>query len=155
MISKEIISDIAENYINNSAYYLVDVKISQDNHILVEIDNFDGVSIDYCKELSRHIESQLDRDKEDFELEISSAGLTSPFKVIKQYEKNIGNEVEVLTTSGKKRQGVLKSFDSDKIILTEEIKIIPEGGKRKKMIQKDAEILFEDIKSTKYIFKFK
>lgn len=155
MISKDIIAHIIEEYTKDTTYYLVDAKISMDNRILVEIDNFDGVSIGFCKDLSKHIESKLDRDVEDFELEVSSAGLTSPFKVLKQYEKNIGNEVEVLTTSGIKKRGILKDFDTEKITLTEEKKIIPEGGKRKKTIQEDTEILFDKIKSTTYIFKFK
>ena len=83
MILKEAINQVVEAYLDSSDYYLVDVKVSADNSISVEIDSFDGVSIDFCIELSRHIESQFDREVEDYELQVSSAGLTEPFKVVK------------------------------------------------------------------------
>ena len=86
---------------------MVDVTVSTSNHIVVEIDTQNGVNIDFCAELSRHIESQLDREVEDYELEVGSAGLTAPFKVIEQYHKNKGNEVDVLTKEGKKITGIL------------------------------------------------
>lgn len=155
MIFKEQIVSAIESYIADTDYYLVDVKVSADNRISVEIDHFEGVSIDYCVELSKAIESKLDRDNEDFELEVSSAGLTEPFKVLKQYEKNIGNEVEVLTRDGKKLLGVLKSFDNERIILEQEKMIKPEGSKRKTLITEETNISFDNIKSTKYIIRFK
>ena len=84
MINKETIKQLVNDKIAHSDYFLVDVTVSTSNHIVVEIDNQDGVNIDFCAELSRHIESQLDREVEDYELEVGSAGLTAPFKVIEQ-----------------------------------------------------------------------
>ena len=115
MILKDTVKQIVESFLSNKDYYLVDIIVTKDNRISVEIDHFEGVSIDFCIELSKEIESRLDRETEDYELEVSSAGLTEPFKVLKQYEKNIGNEVEVLTKAGIKMTGVLKSSDSEKI----------------------------------------
>ena len=155
MILKDTVKQIVESFLSNKDYYLVDIIISKDNRISVEIDHFEGVSIDFCIELSKEIESGLDRETEDYELEVSSAGLTEPFKVLKQYEKNIGNEVEVLTKAGIKMTGVLKSSDSEKITLQLEKQIKPEGAKRKITVSEDTEIPFENIKSTKYIIRFK
>lgn len=155
MILKDTVKQIVESYLADKGYYLVDIIVSNDNRISVEIDHFEGVSIDFCIELTREIESKLDRDIEDYELEVSSAGLTQPFKVLKQYEKNVGNEVEVLTKDGKKTAGILKSFDSGKIILQIEKQVKPEGAKRKVTINEDLELPFENIKTTKYIIRFK
>lgn len=155
MISKEAVKQIVEDYIDGSDYFLVDVNVAAGNHITVEIDNFDGVSIDYCIALNRHIESQLDRDVEDYELEVSSAGLTSPFKVLKQYEKNIGNEVEILTKDGRKITGVLKEATENAFTVEIEKQVKPEGAKRKITVAQDIVFSYNEVKTTKYIFRFK
>ena len=155
MIYKDTVIQLVESFLLNTEYYLVDVKVSNSNNILVEIDSFEGVSIDFCVDLNRHIEANLDREKEDYELQVSSAGLTEPFKVLKQYEKNIGNEVEVNTRDNKKLVGILKSFDSEKITLEQEKQVKPEGAKRKITVQEEITILFENIKTTKHIIRFK
>jgi len=97
MISKDSIYQAVEQFIVDTDYFLVDIKVTPDNRVMVEIDSFEGVKIDFCAELNRHIESQIDREIEDYDLEVGSAGLTEPFKVQKQYEKNLGNEVETLS----------------------------------------------------------
>ncbi len=155
MLDKSIVSQIVESYIRESEHYLVDLKVNQDNRIQVEIDSFNGVSLDDCVALNRFLESKLDREVEDFELEVSSAGLSSPFKVLKQYEKNIGKEVEVLTTEGKKLAGVLSSVSTDAVVLTVEKAIKEEGAKRKKTIQEEITLSFKNIKTTKLIIRFK
>ena len=155
MISKDTVKQIVESYITAKGYYLVDINVTKDNHISVEIDHFEGVSIDFCVELTREIESGIDRETEDYELQVSSAGLTEPFKVLKQYQKNIGNEVEVLTKEGKKITGVLTAADAEKITLQIEKQIKPEGAKRKVTLCEDLEIPYENIKTTKYIIRFK
>lgn len=155
MISKDTVKQIVESYITAKGYYLVDINVTKDNHISVEIDHFEGVSIDFCVELTREIESGIDRETEDYELQVSSAGLTEPFKVLKQYQKNTGNEVEVLTKEGKKITGVLTAADAEKITLQIEKQIKPEGAKRKVTLSEDLEIPYENIKTTKYIIRFK
>ncbi len=155
MMQVDDIRDVIEHYINDKNYYIVDLSISSSNNIVVEIDHFDGVSLDFCVELTREIESKFDREVEDYELEVSSAGLTSPFKTIKQYEKNIGNEVEVITKDGKKIEGILTQFDDDKITIEKEVMIKPEGAKRKVKMKESENIFFENIKTTKYIIRFK
>lgn len=155
MISEQTVNQIIEEWISESDLYLVSVKIAPSNRILVEIDSFDGVSIENCVELTRHIESKLDREVEDYELEVASAGLTEPFKVKKQYEKNIGNEIEVLTIDGKKQSGILKEVNDDNFVLEIEKKEKPEGSKRKITVIENLTFPYTEIKTAKYIFRFK
>ncbi|MBN2767096.1 MAG: ribosome assembly cofactor RimP [Paludibacteraceae bacterium] len=155
MILKDTVNQIIESHLASTDHYLVDLKISNDNRIQVEVDSFEGVAIDFCVDLSKHIESQLDREAEDFELEVSSAGLTEPFKVLKQYEKNIGNEVEVLTLKGQKHNGILSAASPESFSIDIEKSIKPEGAKRKTTITETLVFNYQDIKHTKYIIRFK
>lgn len=136
--------------------FLVDVAISADNHIVVEIDSHEGsVSIDHCVAITRAVEQAFDRDKEDYELEVGSAGLTSPFKVKAQYEKNIGNDVEVLTTQGVKLKGVLSEVGDDTFTIKVAKKVKPEGAKRPVIVEEDMTIKYSETKYTKYLIQFK
>jgi ribosome maturation factor RimP len=155
MILKDTVNQIVEAYLVESDYYLVDLQITNDNRIQIEIDAFDGVSIGFCAELSKYIESKLDRETEDFELQVSSAGLTEPFKVIKQYEKNIGNDIEVLTKEGIKISGILATVNPDDFVLEIEKTIKPEGAKRKITITENQVFKYSDLKYSKYIIRFK
>lgn len=155
MIDKQMVIQLAEEKLASSGNYLVDVEIQPGNVIIVEIDNDEAVCIDDCVELSRFIEEHLDRDSEDFELEVGSAGITSPFKILRQYQKNIGKEVEVLLASGMKLTGILKSADENGIVLTVEKQVKPEGAKRKITVEEDLAYMYNEIKSTKYLIRFK
>ena len=136
--------------------FLVDVAISADNHIVVEIDSYEGsVSIDNCVAITRAVEQAFDRDKEDYELEVGSAGLTSPLKVKAQYVKNIGNDVEVLTTQGAKLKGVLSEVGDDTFTIKVAKKVKPEGAKRPVIIEEDVTIKYSETKYTKYLIQFK
>ena len=155
MIDKRVIKQLVEEKLASSSNYLVSVEVQPGNIIVVEIDNDDAVSIDDCVELSRYIEEHLDRDAEDFELEVGSAGITSPFKVLRQYKKNIGNEVEVLTKNGVKLTGLLKSADEEGFVVTVTQQVKPEGAKRKVTIEEDLPYTYNEIKYTKYLIRFK
>lgn len=155
MIEKNTITQLAEEGLASTSNFLVEVAIKPGNLIVVEIDNDEAVSIDDCVELSRYIESRLDRDAEDFELEVGSAGVTSPFKVLRQYRKNIGNEVEVLLKNGTKMSGVLKDADEKGIVITLLLQVKPEGAKRKVTVEEDRAYTYEEIKYTKYLIRFK
>ena len=151
MIDKEKLKNFCEKYITGSDYFLTDLSVSKDNDIVVEVDNMDGVDLDFCAGLTRAIEEEFDRSIEDYSLEVGSAGLTTPFKVLKQYEKNIGTDVEVLTKGGLKQKGTLKSADENGFVLTIETKEKPEGAKRKVTVYKDFEYKYDDVKYTKSI----
>lgn len=155
MILKSTVEQTVIDYLSDTDYYLVDLKVGNDNCISVEIDSFDGVDVAFCSKLNRHIEAQFDRDVEDFELEVSSAGLTEPFKVLKQYEKNLGNEVEVLTKTGIKQSGVLTRVSEDEFEIEIEKTVKPEGAKRKMIVSEKLAYKYQDIKTTKYIIRFK
>jgi ribosome maturation factor RimP len=155
MIDKKILITHIEQFLESSDNYLVDVIINPGNIISIEIDNINGVNIDDCVELSRHLESKLDRDEEDFELTVGSVGLTSPFKTLRQYQKNIGNEIEVLTKKGQKLSGVLKSASDDEFTVTISKKARAEGAKRKTEVSEDLQFRYEEIKHTKYLIRFK
>jgi ribosome maturation factor RimP len=155
MMDKTVISKLAEDFLASSENYLVDVDIKPGNVIVVEIDNDEGVCVDDCAALSRYIEENLDRDVEDFELEVGSAGITSPFKILRQYQKNIGNEVEILLKSGAKLTGVLKDANESGILLTVSKQVKPEGAKRKVTVEEDVPYTFDEIKYTKYLIRFK
>ena len=151
MIQKELIASLVEQKTESTRYFLVDVSVSKDNVITVEIDADEGVDIDFCVELSRFIESNLDRESEDFELNVGSAGLTSPFKVLRQYQKNIGQQVEVLAADGRKHKGELVSVDNDTFSIDETLMLRKEGDKRKKPYTETLTFNYTEIKQTKLI----
>ncbi len=155
MIDKQQITDIANKYLDGTSMFLIDVTVRPGNIIVVEIDSEDAVSIEDCIRLSKNIESHFDRDVEDFELEVGSAGITSPFKIPRQYRKNIGNEVEVLTKSGQKLSGVLKESDDNGFTITVTKMVKPEGGKRKIAVEEDLSFIYSEVKYTKYLIRFK
>ena len=155
MIDKNIVRQHVDEHLKDSEIFLVDVNVNPGNIISVEIDNDEGISIDNCIALTKYIESKLDRDIEDYELEVGSAGISQPFKILRQYIKNIGNEVEVLTKTGKKLTGILKDANEDGIVLTIEKQVKPEGAKRKITIEEDENFKYEEIKYTKYSIRFK
>lgn len=146
MLTKEQIVQIASDYLVSGNIFLVDVEIHPGNRIVVEIDSPEGVSIDSCVALSRHIESKLNRDVEDFELEVGSAGLTSPLKVMRQWENCIHKELSILLRSGIKETGRL-TYVSPETIKIEVVRMVkPEGAKRKKPMTQELEISMADIK---------
>ena len=155
MIDKRIVSGIVNEWLEDKEYFLVDVAVSSDDKIVVEIDHAEGVWIDDCVELSRFIESKLDREEEDYELEVGSAGIGQPFKVLQQYLIHIGQEVEVLTKQGQKMEGVMKDANKENFTVTIQKKVKPEGAKRPKLVDEDVTFTYEEIKYTKYLISFK
>ena len=155
MIAKESVCQIVNEWLEGKEYFLVEVTISPDNKIVVEIDHKEGVWIEDCVELSRYIESRLDRDKEDFELEVGSAGIGQPFKVLQQYINHVGSDVEVLTQDGRKLTGVLKEANEQHFVITVKKKVKEEGAKRPKMVDEDLTFAYDEIKYTIYLISFK
>ena len=135
MIEKNVVTRIVEEWLDGKDYFLVDVSVSPDDKIVVEIDHADGVWIDDCVDLSRYIESRLSREDEDYELEVGSAGIGQPFKVLKQYQIYIGKEVEVMDNTGKKWKGVLADANEENFTVTMTVKVKPEGAKRPKLVE--------------------
>ena len=155
MIDKNIVKRLVDEWLEGKEYFLVDIQISADAKIVVEIDHADGVWIEDCVELSKFIEDHLSRDEEDYELEVGSAGLGQPFKVPQQYINFIGKEVEVLDQDGSKVKGILKSVDGNKFIVSVNEKVRVEGKKRPVKMDVDHEYDMNEVKYTKYIISFK
>ena len=154
MIDKNIVRDLVNQWLEDKEYFLVDVEVSADDKIVVEIDHADGVWIEDCVELSRFIEDHLSRDDEDYELEVGSAGLGQPFKVEQQYLNFIGKDVEVLGADGKKVKGVLKAVDGRNSTVSVQEKVKVEGKKRPEMQDIDHDYNMDEVKYCKYLIKF-
>lgn len=158
MIDKEEVIRLAEERMKerNEALYIVELKINNGNQIILEIDNMEGfVTIEDCVSVSRNIEHNLDREKEDFSLEVSSAGMDKPFRVLNQYIKNVGREVKVQPVEhGKSISGILKSADEEGIVIETTEKQRVEGKKKKIWVTEEHPFKYEEIKETKLIISF-
>lgn len=155
MIDKNVVTRIVEEWLEGKDYFLVDVTVTPDDKIVVEIDHAEGVWIDDCVDLNRYIESKLNREVEDYELEVGSAGIGQPFKVLQQYIIHIGKEVEVQDKDGKKWTGVLVDANESNFTITVQTKVKPEGAKRPKLVEQNVTFTYDEIKYTKYLISFK
>lgn len=155
MISKETIVSITNPLLEKENLFLVDVSVGAANKVVVTIDGDKGVSIDSCVRISRGIEAALDRDKEDFELEVTSAGLGQPLRIPRQYTKNVGQELEVVLNTGDKVKGILSSANENGFTLSVSKKVTVEGAKKKKEVVEPLQISYQQVKSAKVVIKFK
>lgn len=155
MIDKNVVKKLVEEWLEDKEYFLVDIQLSPDSRIVIEIDHADGVWIEDCVELSKFIEEHLSRDEEDYELEVGSAGLGQPFKVPQQYINFIGKEVEVLDKESRKVKGILKSVEGDDFVVSVNEKVQVEGKKRPVKMDVDHAYNMNEVKYTKYIISFK
>ncbi len=149
MADQNIIEHHLEGILAGKDIFLVGVKVDNNNKIIVHIDTPKGISVDDCVKVSRELEEKLDRDKEDFALEVSSPGLDSPFRVIEQYQKNVGKKINLVKTDGEKLEGILRKTDENGIVL--------EMTRGRKGQPKDTELLelsFAEIKSGRASIQF-
>ncbi len=153
MIAESNIIKLVEEAISGTDLFMVNCHIGAGNKIYVFLDGDSGVKIDDCVKVSRHIESNLDREKEDFELHVSSSGLDHPLRVLRQYQKNIGREISVQKNDGSNVSGVLKEVSAEKVVME------PKAKKASKKNTEPQETLvdipFSEIKETKIIISFK
>ena len=149
MISKDTIATLVENKLEGDSKYLVEVKVKPNNKITILLDDDESISINDCIEISKFIESNLDREKEDFELSVMSAGVGEPLKVKRQYKKNIGRQVEILTLEGDKLIGKLVLASDENIIIEQKIK-----AKAKIAQPTSIAFAYHQIKQTKVVLSF-
>lgn len=146
MIDKFKVLDIVKDVLEGSDKYLVNMKITPDNRIFVDIDGDNGINIDDCIEVSRAIENSLNRDEEDFELNVSSAGADSPLKMPRQYRRHVGRELSVEPFDGEKVEGRLtEAGDTQFTIKTK-------GTKNE--APKELTFAYEDVKTARVIIQF-
>jgi ribosome maturation factor RimP len=158
MINKNRVKELIDERIQdlNCGLFVVDLAISPKNVITVELDKMGGnVSINDCMSVSRNVEHNLNREEEDFEIQVSSAGLDKPFRVLDQYTKNIGRPVKTVTKEGVKTEGLLVAVEPDKFVLEVERLEKIEGKKKKEKIKECLTFLMSEIKETKVVVLFK
>jgi ribosome maturation factor RimP len=140
MITEETLKDLVEQHIRGTDIFLVEVVVRPGNAIRVHVDRPEGISIDQCVEISRYLNGKLDREVEDFSLEVSSPGIGVPFRVKQQYEKNTGHKIEVFLKDGTRLEGTLLK--------------VTDGGINLRDKEEDVTLPFEEIKSAKEIITF-
>ena len=138
----------------NDTLFLIDFSISEANHIRVIIDGDNGVTVEDCMLVSRAIENNLDREEEDFSLEIMSAGVSEGLKLPRQYAKNVGRDISVKTTSSEKIEGTLAEVNDDSIKLTWTAREPKPVGKGKVTVEKEAILTYDKIAEAKVIITF-
>ncbi len=154
MIDKNSLTQYVEKQMEGTDCFLAGVKVTANNEITVTIDSMSSVDIDFCVELSRKIEEAFPRDVEDYELEVGSSGLTAPFTVKKQYEKNLGNKVSVLSRDGKKYTGILAEAGDEEFAIVATVKEKPEGAKRPVEVTRQLKFRYDDVNSVSYEIEF-
>ena len=154
MIDKAIVKKLVEEMLDDKMF-LVEITVSQRNVINVFVDSYDGLTIDQCISISRHVEHSFDREEEDFELQVSSPGLSEKFKVKEQFYKYIGREIEIVTVSDVELEGVIHSATDEGIILETSARELVEGQKKKQLVVKQHHLKYDEIKSAKAVISFK
>lgn len=155
MVTKDLIESLSADYLSQESLFLVDIQISKENDITVVIESMASVDISHCVDLSRLIEKGLEGESDDYSLTVTSAGLDMPFRVLRQYEKYLEREVEVVLKDGIKRVARLISVNEEGIKISYLTKVKEEGKKRATEKEVITDILFSDIKSTKPYINFK
>lgn len=154
MIKKQTIIDLIEAHFEGTDKFIVDVKVLAGNKIEIYIDAPNHILIADCVELSRHVEGSLDREKDDFELQVSSPGATESFKVVPQYKKYVGTKVKVVTKEGAKHEGILMSANDNEFVIEEtrrEKKVI---GKGNQTVVENITLTYNQTKETKSVLPF-
>jgi ribosome maturation factor RimP len=149
MIAKAIIWELVEKLIEGETFFLVDVSVTPSNKITILVDSPEGITINQCATISRKMEELLDRSKEDFDLMVSSPGLDSGFKVIQQYQKNIGRELEIIMKDQSVTRGILKQVGKNEIIIETPLKESGKGKLKEAPGIAEQKILLNNIKTAK------
>ena len=152
MIKEEFIRTLAEQQIAGTDKFIVNVKVKQGNHILIFLDADSSISISDCAKMSKFIESNLNRDEEDFDIEVSSAGLDFPLAFKRQYKKNIGKEVKVVLKDGTVKNGFISSVTDEGFEITE--KNIEKKNNKKIKVEIEKTLLyfvFDHVKETRLV----
>ncbi|MBN2633229.1 MAG: ribosome assembly cofactor RimP [Bacteroidales bacterium] len=150
MTEKTKIENLVNEFIEGTGIFIVAIKVSASGKITVLADTMKGITIDECADIHRHIEKNLDREAEDFELQVSSPGLDMPFTVLQQYYRNEGMEAEVTDTDGAKFRGIIRNVTGGGFELESEVR---SKGKLKE--KKEISFNFDQVKKTKLILNIK
>ncbi|MFA5713592.1 MAG: hypothetical protein WC960_05380 [Bacteroidales bacterium] len=150
--TKERIYEAVAHYLEKESLFIVEVVWSNKDDITVSIDSMESVAIWQCEEVSRLIERELEKSLENFSITVTSHGLSSPFKMVEHYQKNLTREIEIILKSGEKFKATLLSANQDSISIEREVKRTKKGGPQEFEIE---QLEYKDIKSAQLVIKFK
>ena len=134
--------------------FLISLKISPNNDIVVTLDGDNGVSLQDCLDASRAIENNLDREEQDFSLQVMSAGLSEPLTLIRQFQKNLDRDLKVILNDGSEVTGTLVNVEDNEITLVLRYRKPKEIGKGKIDVEEERKIAYTDIKKALVEIKF-
>ena len=154
MIDKEIVKRLVKEKLDDKMF-LVEITVNERNVINIFVDSYDGLTIEQCVNISRHVEHSFDREEEDFELQVSSPGLSEKFKVKEQYIKYVGRAINVVTESDTELEGVILGATDEGIILETSSRELVDGHKKKQLVVKQHHLKYNEIKSAKAVISFK
>lgn len=154
MIQEKVAQLLEQALEKNESLFLIDFNISETNQIRVILDGDQGVTVEDCIAVSRQIEHNLDRDEEDFSLEVMSAGVSSPLGIPRQYKKNVGRKLKVETAEGETIEAILLEADDNTIKLSWKTREPKPVGKGKITVQKEVELPYSSIKEAKVMITF-
>jgi ribosome maturation factor RimP len=154
MIDKEIVKRLVAEKLDDKMF-LVEITVNERNVINVFVDSYEGLTIEQCVNISRHVEHSFDREEEDFELQVSSPGLSEKFKVKEQFIKYVGRAIDVVTVSDTELEGVILSATEEGIILETSSREMVEGHKKKQLVVKQHHLKYDEIKIAKAVISFK
>ncbi len=155
MITVDRVTKLVEEKMDGTDMFIVELSVKPGNKIEILVDRDSGLALEDCLSVSRHVEGNLDRELEDYSLDVSSPGVGKPLRLKRQYVKNVGRTVNVKRTDGTIVEGVLVSSDEEKIVVHTRTKEEVEGKKGKKWVERDEEIAFDTISETKIVISFK
>ncbi|BAO55122.1 ribosome assembly cofactor RimP [Nonlabens marinus] len=154
MLEKRVVELLDAAFEERPDLFLIDLDISTGNVIKVIVDGDQDVKVSDCIFVSRAVEHQLDREEQDFSLEVTSAGVGKPLKNYRQFVKNIGRTLEITDREKTKETGVLESADKDQVTITWKAREPKPVGKGKVTVEKKWSIAYEDIKQAKVVITF-
>jgi ribosome maturation factor RimP len=155
MITESIVRELIDAKNEGTDRFIVSINIGSGNKISIEIDSDSGVTVSDCIDVSKGVDQNLDREVEDYSLDVASPGLTKPLKVFRQYVKNIGRDVKVTTKDDVTLEGELLAADENEIVVKTTVREKVEGKKGKQTVITDHVITFEKIKETYIVISFK
>lgn len=148
MISTSELTQLVEKSIADRDAFIVTVEISASNAITIELDSKEGLDMELCAEINRSLQAHYGEELDNYDLEVGSTGLTTPFKIVKQYENVVGEKVEIVTKEGKKLKGIMKEANNEHFTIEVEMMVKLEGAKRKTLQKQDFTFAYGDVKST-------
>lgn len=155
MITQASVTQLIEDKIAGTDMFIVEVNVRPGNVINVTLDSESGITIEACTEVHRHLLHSMDREVEDYSLEVSSPDLSKPLQVFRQYRKNIGRDLGVKLKDKSKIEGELIAADENGIILKTAQKEEVPGKKGKKLVERETPIAFADLAEAKVLIRFK